>query len=114
MSGVHYGLLAMSIKWENRIPKVSKPRFSTEDDTSNIETCFANLNVISRFVPQYQFLAEILKWRAQTMPDHVLFTLMNAKVSNYVLERFWWKVNQLSESLVRANVNSVVNRWESK
>lgn len=22
------------------------------------------------------------------MPDHVLFTLMNAKVSNYVLERF--------------------------
>ena len=48
------------------------------------------------------------------MPDHVLFTLMNAKVINYVLERFWWKVNQHSESLVRANVNSVVNRWESK
>lgn len=71
-------------------------------------------NVISRLVPQYQFLAEILKWRAQTMPDHVLFTLMNAKVSNYVLERFWRKVNQHSESLVRANVNSVVNRWESK
>lgn len=39
MSGVHYGLLAMSIKWENRIPKVSKPRFSTEDDMSNVETC---------------------------------------------------------------------------
>ena len=114
MSGVHYGLPAMSIKWENRIPKVSKPRFSMEDDMSNNETCFANLNVISRFVSQYQFLAEILKWRAQTMPDHVLFTLMNAKVINYVLERFWWKVNQHSESLVRANVNSVVNRWESK
>ncbi|PFX26048.1 Disco-interacting protein 2-like C [Stylophora pistillata] len=26
-----------------------------------------------------QFLAEILKWRAQTLPDHVLFTLMSAK-----------------------------------
>jgi len=30
---------------------------------------------------QYQFLAEILKWRAQTMADHTLFTLLNAKVS---------------------------------
>ena len=32
-------------------------------------------------ISQYQFLAEILKWRAQTMPDHTLFTLLNAKVT---------------------------------
>ena len=30
---------------------------------------------------QYQFLSEILKWRAQTSPDHNIFTLLNAKVS---------------------------------
>ena len=29
---------------------------------------------------QYQFLSEILRWRAQTTPDHLLFTLVNAKV----------------------------------
>ena len=29
---------------------------------------------------QYQFLSEILRWRAQTTPDHVLYSLINAKV----------------------------------
>jgi len=28
---------------------------------------------------KYQFLSEILRWRAQTTPDHLLFTLINAK-----------------------------------
>ena len=29
---------------------------------------------------RYQFLSEVLRWRAQTTPDHVLFTLLNEKV----------------------------------
>ncbi|XP_062518678.1 disco-interacting protein 2 homolog C-like [Corticium candelabrum] len=28
---------------------------------------------------RYQFLSEVLRWRAQTTPDHVLFTLLNEK-----------------------------------
>lgn len=28
-----------------------------------------------------QYLSEILKWRAQSTPDHVLFSLINSKVS---------------------------------
>nr|XP_058972641.1 disco-interacting protein 2-like isoform X1 [Pocillopora verrucosa] len=39
----------------------------------------ADIEEDSDMARKYQFLAEILKWRAQTMPDHVLFTLMNAK-----------------------------------
>uniref|UniRef100_A0A8D0UYU8 DMAP1-binding domain-containing protein n=1 Tax=Sus scrofa TaxID=9823 RepID=A0A8D0UYU8_PIG len=31
-------------------------------------------------VRKHQFLAEILQWRAQATPDHVLFMLLNAKV----------------------------------
>ncbi|XP_071943414.1 disco-interacting protein 2 homolog C-like isoform X3 [Antedon mediterranea] len=30
---------------------------------------------------KYQFLSEVLKWRAQSTPDHVLYTLMNSKGS---------------------------------
>ena len=30
---------------------------------------------------KHQFLTEILRWRAGTTPDHVLFTLLNARVS---------------------------------
>jgi len=33
---------------------------------------------------QYQFLSEILRWRAQTTPDHLLFTLVS-KVGLFVL-----------------------------
>ena len=28
---------------------------------------------------KYQFLSEILRWRANTTPDHVIYTLMNSK-----------------------------------
>eukprot|EP00112_Aurelia_sp_Birch-Aquarium-sp1_P009300 Seg2051.8 transcript_id=Seg2051.8/GoldUCD/mRNA.D3Y31 product="Disco-interacting protein 2 C" protein_id=Seg2051.8/GoldUCD/D3Y31 len=33
----------------------------------------------SDLAKKYQFLSEILKWRAQTSPDHNIFTLLNAK-----------------------------------
>ncbi|XP_068751269.1 disco-interacting protein 2 homolog A-like isoform X2 [Montipora capricornis] len=39
----------------------------------------ADIEEDSDMARKYQFLAEILKWRAQTMPDHTLFTLLNAK-----------------------------------
>ena len=29
---------------------------------------------------KYQFLSEVLRWRAQTTPDHTLFSLLNDKV----------------------------------
>ena len=28
---------------------------------------------------KYQFLSEILRWRANTTPDHVIYTLINTK-----------------------------------
>lgn len=34
------------------------------------------------FLFQHQYLTEALQWRAQTDADHVLFVLLNAKVSN--------------------------------
>lgn len=30
--------------------------------------------------PQHMFLTEILRWRSQTTPDHIVFTLLNSKV----------------------------------
>lgn len=36
--------------------------------------------ILSALWLQHQFLAEILQWRAQATPDHVLFMLLNAKV----------------------------------
>lgn len=30
---------------------------------------------------QFLFLSEVLQWRAQTTPDHVLYTLLNCRVS---------------------------------
>ena len=35
--------------------------------------------ILSHYSLQYQYLSEILRWRAQTTPDHPLFTLINAK-----------------------------------
>lgn len=29
---------------------------------------------------QFLFLSEVLQWRAQTTPDHVLYTLLNCRV----------------------------------
>ena len=40
--------------------------------------CFHLLNQSCSF--QHQFLTEILRWRSQTTPDHVLFTMLNSKV----------------------------------
>lgn len=31
---------------------------------------------------QFLFLSEVLQWRAQTTPDHVLYTLLNCRVSS--------------------------------
>uniref|UniRef100_A0A8C5NGX1 DMAP1-binding domain-containing protein n=1 Tax=Gouania willdenowi TaxID=441366 RepID=A0A8C5NGX1_GOUWI len=31
---------------------------------------------------QFLFLSEVLQWRAQTTPDHVLYTLLNSRVTN--------------------------------
>uniref|UniRef100_K1REL9 Disco-interacting protein 2-like protein C n=1 Tax=Magallana gigas TaxID=29159 RepID=K1REL9_MAGGI len=30
--------------------------------------------------PQHMFLTEILRWRSQTTPDHIVFTLLNSKI----------------------------------
>ena len=38
---------------------------------------------------RYQFLSEVLRWRAQTTPDHVLFTLLNEKVCVCVCVHVW-------------------------
>lgn len=32
---------------------------------------------------KHQFLSEVLRWRAQTMPDHELFTCVSAKVGGH-------------------------------
>lgn len=31
---------------------------------------------------KYQFISEILKWRSQTTADHVIYTLLNSKVTH--------------------------------
>ena len=39
-------------------------------------------------VIQYLFLSEILRWRAQTTPDHILFSVVAAKVHLSFVFRF--------------------------
>ena len=39
---------------------------------------------------KYQFLGDILRWRSATNPDHVLFTVINSKVSLQNLNK--WKL----------------------
>ncbi len=34
---------------------------------------------------KYQFLGDILRWRATTSPDHNLYTVINAKVSHSII-----------------------------
>ncbi|EPY82892.1 hypothetical protein CB1_000611001 [Camelus ferus] len=34
---------------------------------------------------QFLFLSEVLQWRAQTTPDHVLYTLLNCRVSTEIV-----------------------------
>lgn len=34
----------------------------------------------ARALFQFLFLSEVLQWRAQTTPDHVLYTLLNCRV----------------------------------
>ena len=43
-----------------------------------IQECGIHQYILYMF--QYQFLSEILRWRAQTTPDHILFSLISAKV----------------------------------
>lgn len=35
---------------------------------------------------KHQFLSEILRWRAQTTPEHILYSIINAKVSSWLLK----------------------------
>lgn len=34
---------------------------------------------------KHQFLSEVLRWRANCMPDHELFTVFSAKVSQHLV-----------------------------
>lgn len=38
-----------------------------------------NLYITLLFIFQYQFISEILRWRAVSTSDHVIFTSLNAK-----------------------------------
>ena len=40
-------------------------------------------NRSSDCVLQFLFLSEVLQWRAQTTPDHVLYTLLSSRVTTH-------------------------------
>lgn len=42
------------------------------------EVCFSSSSLP---VFQFLFLSEVLQWRAQTTPDHVLYTLLSSRVT---------------------------------
>ncbi len=44
---------------------------------------------LSSSVLQHQFLSEALQWRAQTDPDHVLYMLLNSKVTRIQPHKNW-------------------------
>ena len=58
-------------------------RISKESSLTEFVSC-PYLNPIIFFcfqLFQQQFLTEILRWRALTTPDHILYTMLNSRVS---------------------------------
>ncbi|XP_070582960.1 disco-interacting protein 2 homolog C-like [Erythrolamprus reginae] len=72
MSYYQIAVFSVSVLHDERIVIVAEQRpDSTEEDS---------FQWMSR-VLQFLFLSEVLQWRAQTTPDHVLYTLLNSSLS---------------------------------
>ena len=77
-----------------------------------IKTISASSVLLSIFLSflQYQFLSEILKWRAHTTPDHNLFSLLNAKVfQNYFYGRVHFRIISVFCRLLYSTANYCTN-----
>lgn len=77
-----------------RIAQASGRDLGQTDDNDQVapqhtEACFMVLTKLCRGVTalplpvfQFLFLSEVLQWRAQTTPDHVLYTLLSSRVTS--------------------------------
>lgn len=83
MAGEHWApafLLTVSVRassflWRHQ---TSPQTDQTDVSVERARRCGANACALLQFL----FLAEVLQWRAQTTPDHVLYTLLNCRVSS--------------------------------